>query len=136
LDCSEDWIQELKDWEGAGNNDEGNDEQDGMEAEYETPELTPKTLYQEWRPGLTEKGERILAMAPTGTTNILGNRIITRCLIPVEENERQNPLAFEDTADIGEKAARGYLKLPEAKRIDIRSKKKLLPEGSKRACSD
>lgn len=78
----------------------------------------------EWRPGLTEKGERILAMAPTETEDVLGNSVMTRCSFLVEKKGQKNPIAFEDAADIGEQASKGYLQdLPEAKRIDIRSKK-------------
>ncbi|CAI6342331.1 unnamed protein product [Periconia digitata] len=78
----------------------------------------------EWRPGLTEKGERILAMAPTETEDVLGNPVMTRCSFLVEKKGQENPIAFEDAADIGEQASKGYLQdLPEAERVDIRSKK-------------
>jgi hypothetical protein len=64
-----------------------------------------------------------MAMAPTETTDVLENPVMTRCLILVEKNGKENPIAFEDAADIGEKAARGYLEqLPKTKRIDIRTK--------------
>ncbi|KAF1953206.1 hypothetical protein CC80DRAFT_551600 [Byssothecium circinans] len=77
----------------------------------------------EWKPGLTEKGERIIAMAPTETTDVLGNPTITRCLFLVKKKGEKNPIAFEDAADVGEKAARGYLEqLPKTKRIDIRNR--------------
>jgi hypothetical protein len=77
----------------------------------------------EWKPGLTEKGERIMAMAPTETTDVLGNPTMTRFLFLVEKEGQKNPIAFEDAADVGEKAARGYLEqLPKTERIDIRSK--------------
>ncbi|KAF2181553.1 hypothetical protein K469DRAFT_692021 [Zopfia rhizophila CBS 207.26] len=64
----------------------------------------------EWKPGLTEKGERMLAMAPIETTDVLRNPIITRCLFLIEKKGQRNPIAFKDAADVREKAARGYLK--------------------------
>lgn len=73
---------------------------------------------------MTEKGERILAMAPTETEDVLGNSVITRCSFLVEKKGQKNPIAFEDAADIGEQASKGYLQdLLETERIDIRSKK-------------
>jgi len=117
--------------------DEGDGDQDGMEPEPATPnhakepatstpakkaKASPK-LATEWRPGLTEKGETIMAMAPTETTDVVGNPVMTRCLFLVEKKGEKNPIAFEDAADVGEKAARGYLEqLPKTERIDIRSK--------------
>lgn len=78
-----------------------------------------------WKPGLTEKGERILAMAPVESEDATKKLRIMRCKFVVEKKGEKNGIAFEDTVEIGEKATKGYLEdLPEAQRVDIRCKAK------------
>jgi hypothetical protein len=88
------------------------------------PKPSSSTTTTKWRPGLTEKGERILGMAPVETKDVLGNLTISRCRFLVEKRGEKNPIVFEDAVQIGEKAAQGYLKeLPKAERVDMRYKK-------------
>lgn len=76
-----------------------------------------------WKPGLTENGERILAMAPTESKDATGKPRIMRCRFVVEKRGETNRIAFEDTVEIGDRATKGYLEdLPEADRVDIRCK--------------
>ncbi|OCK76359.1 hypothetical protein K432DRAFT_408241 [Lepidopterella palustris CBS 459.81] len=84
---------------------------------------TPETKDTKCKPGFTEKGERILGMAPTETIDVMGKPSMTRCRFLVEKKGDLNPMVFEDAADIGEEATRGYLEeLPKSERNDIRSK--------------
>ncbi|KAK5203646.1 hypothetical protein LTR41_010673 [Exophiala xenobiotica] len=86
---------------------------------------SPSVKTGTWRPGMTERGERILAMAPTESKDATGKPRIMRCRFVVEKKGEKNGIAFEDTVEIGERATKGYLEdLPEADRVDIRCKAK------------
>jgi hypothetical protein len=80
------------------------------------------TVLDQWRPGLTEKCEKIFAMAPHTTHDAFGNETVLRCKYVVEKPGQRNPIVFEDIYEVGLEAANAYWDLPEDKRVDIRTK--------------
>ena len=81
------------------------------------------TAIGKWRPGLTGKGEKILAKAPFEVEDVSGKPTMTRCKFVVEKQGQKNRIVFEDSVNMGERATCGYLDLPESEKVDIRSEK-------------
>jgi hypothetical protein len=98
----------------------------------EQPEKSSSTVsgkeQEDWRPGLTTKGEKIYGMQPyERTSKVTQEKSMDQCFFLVEKKGKQkgqNSMVFEDSERIGPKATHGYLKqLPEGERVDIRTEK-------------
>jgi hypothetical protein len=93
-------------------------------AEAEAKAKADAAAASEWRPGLTESLEKILAMRPTEVrSRVTGELVPMKCKFVVHKKDQRNPIAFADSAELGERATNGYLKdLPPEQRTDIRCK--------------
>jgi hypothetical protein len=82
------------------------------------------TEISKWKPGETTDRKKILGYRPFEKTNYAtGEKSAQGYQFIIEEKGQPNPIALVSGADIGRRAVRAYLKLPESERNDIRYSK-------------
>jgi hypothetical protein len=74
-----------------------------------------------WKPGETRKGEKILGYRPFEKTNYITDETsVSGYQFVIEKKGQPNPIALASGEEVGRRAVRAYIALPEKKKNDIR----------------